>query len=417
MYLIRNSKQLVQSYPNFLAEWYTTQQIFQHAWLLMDKLYEEGNANMTSYSISSWEYAGLTENLNYHVFTADLPEDYGGFMYDMLFDTVNEFTYPVSHVLPIISELQNPPIERNGLWFSKDIEESAAIIFREETVQDVNESLFNTLNFSISVWIYTTYDTIDTPILYKGKFDDETREFSALEFALFADKWMSATKTTNFDRPTPGVWHLYTITVQNDTVSIYIDNSLVAQDTGHSYTFGTDIIRISMSKDLSQSSPPNYFDGAVSELILWNQVLTESDVIKIYQDDLTTLQSKIAFAWPMYKIVSDESSVIRSLHAFVAEANDFIHILGWIIPSTGTEYGYAYVTRIIDMNIPKTPLLWTHTDTKLILYVPTHGELAYQNIFWIPQTITDIHKYLFFTKFHNFTLKYVVLNYVPSGIS
>lgn len=404
MYLIRNSKQLVQSYPNFLAEWYTSQQIFQQAGLLIDKLYESRDVFVTSYLIPSWEYAGLTENLNYHVFTADLPGDYRGFMYDMLFDNIDGFIYPISHVLPVISELQNPPIERNGLWLDKNIGESVAVISGNGAVQDI----FNTLNFSISIWIYTTYNTIDVPILYKGDFNGETGEFNTLEFALFADKWMSTIKTTNFNRPTSGVWHLYTIIVQNDTVKIYVDDSLVAQDTGHSYTFGTEPIYISTLRDLSRSSSLNYFDGAVSEFILWNQTLTEVDVAKIYQGDLTTLQSKIVLALPLYKIISDDLSGIKSVH-IVGLLSGWIMRSGWIIPSIGTEYGYGYVTRIIDMNIPKTSLLWTHTSTKLILYVPTQGELAYQNIFWIPQTITDIHKYLFFAKFHNFTLKYEVI--------
>lgn len=358
MYLIRNSKQLVQSYPNFLAEWYTSQQIFQQAGLLIDKLYESRDVFVTSYLIPSWEYAGLTENLNYHVFTADLPGDYRGFMYDMLFDNIDGFIYPISHVLPVISELQNPPIERNGLWLDKNIGESVAVISGNGAVQDI----FNTLNFSISIWIYTTYNTIDVPILYKGDFNGETGEFNTLEFALFADKWMSTIKTTNFNRPTSGVWHLYTIIVQNDTVKIYVDDSLVAQDTGHSYTFGTEPIYISTLRDLSRSSSLNYFDGAVSEFILWNQTLTEVDVAKIYQGDLTTLQSKIVLALPLYKIISDDLSGIKSVH-IVGLLSGWIMRSGWIIPSIGTEYGYGYVTRIIDMNIQKH-LYYGHTQVQ-----------------------------------------------------
>jgi len=401
MYLIRNSKQLVQSYPNFLAEWYTTQQLSQYILSLLQDY-------IISYPITSWTYAGLTNNENYHVFITDLPSNYGRFFYDILFDTIDNITYPVSHVLPVETELQSPAINRCGLWFNGVIENSYADFCDDATQMQAINDLFNTLNFSISMWVYSTYNNISLPILYKGVFDIDTNNFTDLMFALYPDKWVSTAKTTSFTRPTAATWHLYTIVIQNDSVSIYIDDSLVVQDTGHSYTFVDATIRISTEKQLSAG----YFDGAISEFILWNQALTESDVAKIYQDDLTTLQSKIAFAWPMNKIISHDDISTETTHSIPQTSSQFRRYLGYIMPSTGTAYGTAYVARIIDMNLPKSKLLWTYTDTKLLLYVPVYGDRAYQNIFWIPKTVTDIHQYLFFTKFHSFTLWYKPLDYV-----
>lgn len=199
MYSILNDKQLVQAYPKFLAEWYTSQQLAQYALSLSEN-------GMVVYPITSWTYVGLTEKSNYHVFTADLPADYGKFFYDMLFDVIDGIMYPVSRVLPVETELQGPAINRNGLWLNGGIAYSYVDFCEDAAQMQAIDDLLSTLNFSISIWVYTTYSGIDKPILHKSISD-----LTELMFALYPDKWVSTTKTTSFTRPTAGTWHLYTI--------------------------------------------------------------------------------------------------------------------------------------------------------------------------------------------------------------
>ncbi len=412
MYNIKNLQQAVDAYPQFLAEWFTVQQLNPLIITIDENLTSPDYSAMKPFPITSWEYAGITPNNGYHVFTTDQPYDnyfntyvgYGKWFMDILIDDIDGIQYPITHVPPVHDVLTNPNIYKKCGWFYGKV---GGLYYKTYLLPGTSdEELLNVLNshqFAISFWFYMTdpnYEYGSSTDLYLLAI----YSYQGFGLRLHPNVVWTKTKHVEFPHPSFGTWHFYTINFIEDTVQVYIDGELVVTDTGHDIGTKSYITTLGVLPYIYAPC-----DMCMSAMTFWSAPLSEDEITSIYQNDQYVLKDKIVWDLPLYNPASDYSGWVSndymgtSYPEYYDNYSDDISYL----PTIGTRYGIAdNYAKYFDYSLPMTQLLWTMSKDKILLYVPTSGREEYKNIFWLSTNFSALQQAIFFDKLHSFTLYY-----------
>ena len=156
---------------------------------------------------------------------------------------------------------------------------------------------FTTADFSIQVWVKTT-STKAQSILVKGDGDEV---WEAGEKALYIEAagypWFVGYDNEYIPgtglKVNDGLWHHIVVTWDysgsgatdsDGTAAIYVDG--VKASVANSYraqTGDNDSDRLFLAKkNGNDAEAPNYFDGAIAEVAIWDSALTSSDITSLY---------------------------------------------------------------------------------------------------------------------------------------
>jgi hypothetical protein len=81
-----------------------------------------------------------------------------------------------------------------------------------------------------------------------------------------------------------GDWHHMVVNHDYDaSTSIFIDGVLTSSSSV-SFTTGLDVVGSSLVVGLFEQSGPNYFNGKIDDIYIYNKHLTDSDVLDLYND-------------------------------------------------------------------------------------------------------------------------------------
>ena len=177
-------------------------------------------------------------------------------------------------------------------------------------------------NISIQVWfsLDANFDTF--PTLFSNR-DSTNIEGIVIGFESMSTEmyprvvYNNGITLSNYTVAQPdSIWHQFIFTVQ-DTISVYIDSTLILQNTStvyNSYSIANGLAPIYLGYDIADSSKSQYI-GHFGEIAIWNRALDQSEINTLYttyisQDcDVLIFDDDILAYYPINDALSSSQSV------------------------------------------------------------------------------------------------------------
>jgi len=144
-------------------------------------------------------------------------------------------------------------------------------------------------NFTINAWAYNLSPSRgDGTIIQRGKRDNVGAFSLEYNHLYITDSEKSNYRVPLFDnedeQPTSREWHMFTVTVQENLVAVYLD--------GHSMVYGrmnapykcsiTDDLHIGISDFSTTTDAPFY--GYIDDIRIYNRVLSQTEINALYKE-------------------------------------------------------------------------------------------------------------------------------------
>lgn len=149
-----------------------------------------------------------------------------------------------------------------------------------------NESLHFS-NFTLSAWVYTDADNYGSGYLINKGRDINNGSYRLCVTSVGAQTEYSGKNGVSMPKPTTGVWHMVTGTVEGDKAKIYLDGKFVAENTlSHVFKYSnSDPLTLGMHYYVGV---PGYWSypllGVMDDVRIYNRVLTPSEIEALYTE-------------------------------------------------------------------------------------------------------------------------------------
>lgn len=149
-----------------------------------------------------------------------------------------------------------------------------------------NESLHFS-NFTLSAWIYTDADNYGSGYLINKGRDINNGSYRLCVTSVGAQTEYNGKNGVSMPKPTTGVWHMVTGTVEGNKAKIYLDGKFVAENTlSHTFKYNnSEPLTLGMHY---YSGVPGYWSypllGVMDDVRIYNRVLTPSEIEALYTE-------------------------------------------------------------------------------------------------------------------------------------
>ncbi|HNX88445.1 MAG TPA: C10 family peptidase [Paludibacteraceae bacterium] len=140
--------------------------------------------------------------------------------------------------------------------------------------------------FSLSAWIYSSTDYGSGQVIQKNR-DVDNGHYGLYTTSIGATNlYGGINNTTAISQPTIGTWHMVSGTVTGSTAKFYLDGQFVKDTTlSNPYVYsGSEPLAIGMHYFSGVPSIWTYpFKGKIDDILIYNRVLSDAEVLQIYQ--------------------------------------------------------------------------------------------------------------------------------------
>lgn len=179
-------------------------------------------------------------------------------------------------------------IEGETMWTNGVFGENSALFFDGETRVEVQDSpsLDSTTAITLAAWFSATSWSGNPRLISKGEYNfcDQS---GSLEFdiPLVGATYNAQVETT---LPSVGNWHFAVATYDGTSQKIYVDGKMVvSQPTNGAIAIsnpgGTALLNIGAKPSQpTDCCPTAYFNGAISDVVIYNRALSSNEVSELY---------------------------------------------------------------------------------------------------------------------------------------